>query len=170
MRRSGCSTVCSGSAKPTTAQLVDGDPKGRDDDTDIHPFAVPPGRIRCADDETRLPFNVKRGYPNRSIRDGRARYSNAPIVRRLGPSQCSPGALSGDQRARQVVIESIRDPYRRSHPSTFGEHGRKEALHRFVREWRLRLAPESQVLGGRPRLPARVRVTLEELAEHLGIS
>src|ERR1700730_16853779 len=52
------------------------------------------------------------------------------------------------------------------------DEGRKEALHRFVRERRMRLAPESHFLGERPRLPIRVgkRVTQEELAEHLEIS
>jgi transcriptional regulator with XRE-family HTH domain len=50
--------------------------------------------------------------------------------------------------------------------------GREEALHRFVRERRLRLAPESHFLGKSPRVPTRVGkvVTQEELAEHLGIS
>lgn len=49
---------------------------------------------------------------------------------------------------------------------------REEALHRFVRERRLRLAPESHFLGEHLRLGSRVgkRVTQEELAEHLGIS
>jgi hypothetical protein len=53
-----------------------------------------------------------------------------------------------------------------------GDDGREEALHRFVRERRMRLAPESPFLGKRPRLPIRVgkRVTQEELAEHLEIS
>jgi hypothetical protein len=53
-----------------------------------------------------------------------------------------------------------------------GDEGREEALHRFVRERRMRLAPESHFLGDRPRLPIRVgkRVTQEELAEHLEIS
>lgn len=45
-------------------------------------------------------------------------------------------------------------------------------MRRFVRERRTRLAPESEFLGERPRLPIRVgkRVTQEEVAEHLGIS
>jgi DNA-binding Xre family transcriptional regulator len=49
---------------------------------------------------------------------------------------------------------------------------REEALHRFVRERRLRIAPESQTLGDSPRFPTRIGkvVTQEELAEHLGIS
>jgi transcriptional regulator with XRE-family HTH domain len=49
---------------------------------------------------------------------------------------------------------------------------REEALHRFVRERRQRLAPESHFLGERPRLPTRIGkpVTQEEPAEHLGIS
>jgi transcriptional regulator with XRE-family HTH domain len=49
---------------------------------------------------------------------------------------------------------------------------REEALHRFVRERRLRLAPESHFLGESPRFPTRIgkRVTQEELADHLGIS
>jgi transcriptional regulator with XRE-family HTH domain len=49
---------------------------------------------------------------------------------------------------------------------------REEALGRFLRERRLRLAPESRVLGGRPRLSMRVGklVTQEEAAEHLEIS
>jgi DNA-binding XRE family transcriptional regulator len=53
-----------------------------------------------------------------------------------------------------------------------GTEARKEGLHRFVRERRLRLAPESPVLGGSPRYPTRIGkfVTQEELAEHLGIS
>jgi transcriptional regulator with XRE-family HTH domain len=53
-----------------------------------------------------------------------------------------------------------------------GADARKEALHRFVRQRRLRLARESQVLGEEPRYSSRVgkRVTQEELAEHLGIS
>jgi DNA-binding Xre family transcriptional regulator len=53
-----------------------------------------------------------------------------------------------------------------------GAEGREEALHRFVRERRLRLAPESRFLGDAPRFPTRVGkvVTQEELAEHLGIS
>jgi DNA-binding Xre family transcriptional regulator len=47
-----------------------------------------------------------------------------------------------------------------------------EALHRFVRERRLRIAPDSRFLGEAPRLPARIGklVTQEELADHLGIS
>src|ERR1700736_1681082 len=50
--------------------------------------------------------------------------------------------------------------------------GREEALHRFVRERRQRLVPESQFLGLVPRLPTRIGkpVTQEEVAEHLGIS
>jgi transcriptional regulator with XRE-family HTH domain len=53
-----------------------------------------------------------------------------------------------------------------------GAEGREEALHRFVRGRRLRLAPESPFLGESARLPNRVGkpVTQEELAEHLGIS
>jgi Helix-turn-helix domain len=53
-----------------------------------------------------------------------------------------------------------------------GAEARKAALHRFVRERRLRLAPESPVLGDSPRFPTRIGkfVTQEELAEHLGIS
>jgi transcriptional regulator with XRE-family HTH domain len=53
-----------------------------------------------------------------------------------------------------------------------GDESREEALHRFVRERRLRIAPESQFLGQRPRWPRRLgkRVTQEELADHLGIS
>jgi transcriptional regulator with XRE-family HTH domain len=49
---------------------------------------------------------------------------------------------------------------------------REEALHRFVRERRTRLAPESHFLGESPRFPTRIgkRVTQEELADHLGIS
>lgn len=49
---------------------------------------------------------------------------------------------------------------------------REGALHGFVRERRLRLAPESHFLGEHLRLGSRVgkRVTQEELAEHLGIS
>jgi transcriptional regulator with XRE-family HTH domain len=45
-------------------------------------------------------------------------------------------------------------------------------LHRFVRERRIRLAPDSHFLGERPRLPSLVGkpVTQEELAYHLGIS
>jgi transcriptional regulator with XRE-family HTH domain len=48
----------------------------------------------------------------------------------------------------------------------------RETLHRFVRERRLRLAPESRFLGESPRFPTRVgrTVTQEEIAEHLGIS
>lgn len=55
--------------------------------------------------------------------------------------------------------------------SSGGDEGR-EALHHFVRERRLRLPPESHVLGASARLPARVGrpVTQEELAEHLGVS
>jgi len=53
-----------------------------------------------------------------------------------------------------------------------GDTGREEALHRFVRERRMRLAPESRFLGESQRLPIRVGkpVTQEEIAEHLGIS
>jgi transcriptional regulator with XRE-family HTH domain len=53
-----------------------------------------------------------------------------------------------------------------------GAEAREEALHRFVRERRLRLAPESRFLGESPRFPTRIGrpVTQEELAEHLGIS
>jgi DNA-binding Xre family transcriptional regulator len=53
-----------------------------------------------------------------------------------------------------------------------GAEAREEALHRFVRERRLRLAPESPFLGDSPRFPTRIGrlVTQEELAEHLGIS
>jgi transcriptional regulator with XRE-family HTH domain len=49
---------------------------------------------------------------------------------------------------------------------------REETLRRFVRERRLRLAPESRFVGESPRLRTRIgkRVTQEELAEHLGIS
>jgi transcriptional regulator with XRE-family HTH domain len=45
-------------------------------------------------------------------------------------------------------------------------------FHRFVRERRLRLDPESHVLGESRRFPTRIGrpVTQEELAEHLGIS
>jgi transcriptional regulator with XRE-family HTH domain len=52
------------------------------------------------------------------------------------------------------------------------DEAREVALHRFVRERRIRLAPESELLGERPRLPNRVGklVTQEELAESLGIS
>jgi transcriptional regulator with XRE-family HTH domain len=52
------------------------------------------------------------------------------------------------------------------------ERRQQAALHRFVRERRLRLAPESQFIGESKRLPIRVgkAVTQEELAEHLGIS
>jgi DNA-binding XRE family transcriptional regulator len=47
-----------------------------------------------------------------------------------------------------------------------------EALHRFVRQRRLRLAADSRFLGESPRLPTRIGklVTQEELADHLGIS
>jgi transcriptional regulator with XRE-family HTH domain len=47
-----------------------------------------------------------------------------------------------------------------------------EALHRFVRERRLQIAPDSRFLGEHRRLPIRVGkpVSQEELAEHLGIS
>lgn len=53
-----------------------------------------------------------------------------------------------------------------------GAEAREEALHCFVRQRRLRLAPESSFLGKSPRFPTRVGklVTQEELAEHLGIS
>jgi transcriptional regulator with XRE-family HTH domain len=53
-----------------------------------------------------------------------------------------------------------------------GAEAREETLRRFVRERRLRIAPESHFLGESPRLPIRIgkRVTQEELAEHLGIS
>jgi transcriptional regulator with XRE-family HTH domain len=53
-----------------------------------------------------------------------------------------------------------------------GDEGHEEALHRFVRERRLQLAPESLFLGEQPRLPNRIGkpVTQEEIAEHLGIS
>jgi transcriptional regulator with XRE-family HTH domain len=63
---------------------------------------------------------------------------------------------------------SMIDLIDRSH----GPDRREERLRRFVREGRLRLAPESRFLGESPRLPIRVgkRVTQEELAEHLGIS
>lgn len=49
---------------------------------------------------------------------------------------------------------------------------REDALHRFVRERRQRIAPESQFLGESPRFPTRIgkAVTQEELADHLGIS
>jgi hypothetical protein len=55
---------------------------------------------------------------------------------------------------------------------TRGGPTREEALGRFLRERRLRLAPDSRVLGGRPRLSIRVGklVTQEEAAEHLEIS
>lgn len=63
------------------------------------------------------------------------------------------------------------NPHRRFHSSNDGDEGR-EALHRFVRERRLRLAPESRFLGEYPRWPSRIgrRVSQEELANHLGIS
>lgn len=53
-----------------------------------------------------------------------------------------------------------------------GSEARKEALHRFVRERRMRLAPDSLFLGESRRFPTRIGkvVTQEELAEHLGIS
>ena len=53
-----------------------------------------------------------------------------------------------------------------------GAGAREKTLHSFVRERRLRLAPESHALGESPRLPSRIgkRVTQEELAEHLEIS
>lgn len=53
-----------------------------------------------------------------------------------------------------------------------GAERRAEALHRFVRDRRLRLAPDSLFLAKQPRLPNRVGkpVTQEELAEHLGIT
>jgi transcriptional regulator with XRE-family HTH domain len=49
---------------------------------------------------------------------------------------------------------------------------RSGELHRFVREQRMQLAPESHCLGEFPRLPNRIgkRVTQEEVAEYLGIS
>lgn len=49
---------------------------------------------------------------------------------------------------------------------------RDEALHRFVRERRRRLAADSRFIGGSPRLPNRIGkvVTQEEIAEYLGIS
>jgi transcriptional regulator with XRE-family HTH domain len=49
---------------------------------------------------------------------------------------------------------------------------REQTLHRFVRERRLRLAPELCFLGESPRLPIRIGkpVTQEEVAEHLEIS
>jgi transcriptional regulator with XRE-family HTH domain len=52
------------------------------------------------------------------------------------------------------------------------DEGREGALHRFVRERRMRLAPGLEVLGECPRLPNRVGkpITQEELAEYLGIS
>jgi transcriptional regulator with XRE-family HTH domain len=55
---------------------------------------------------------------------------------------------------------------------TRGPEAREETLHCFVRERRMRIAPDSHFLGESPRLPIRVgkRVTQEELAEHLGIS
>jgi hypothetical protein len=55
-------------------------------------------------------------------------------------------------------------------PDSRGEND--GALGDFLRVRRLRLAPESRVLGGRPRLAVRVGkfVTQEEAAEHLGIS
>jgi transcriptional regulator with XRE-family HTH domain len=58
------------------------------------------------------------------------------------------------------------------HRSGYGDELREEALHRFVRERRMRLSPESHFLGERPRAPFRIgkRVTQEEFAEHLGIS
>jgi DNA-binding Xre family transcriptional regulator len=57
-------------------------------------------------------------------------------------------------------------------PDGDGVEAREEALHRFIRERRLRLAPESRFLGDAPRFPTRVgkAVTQEELADHLGIS
>jgi transcriptional regulator with XRE-family HTH domain len=62
--------------------------------------------------------------------------------------------------------------YGGSHGTGGGDEGREAALHRFVRERRMRLAPKSQFLGERPRLSNRIGkpVTQEELAEHLGIS
>lgn len=53
-----------------------------------------------------------------------------------------------------------------------GAEAREERLHRFVRERRIRLAPESHFLGEHRRFPARIGkpVTQEEVAEHLGIS
>jgi transcriptional regulator with XRE-family HTH domain len=49
---------------------------------------------------------------------------------------------------------------------------RNDTLHRFVRERRVRLAPESLFLGKHPRLPNRLGkpVTQEEIAEYLGIT
>jgi transcriptional regulator with XRE-family HTH domain len=68
------------------------------------------------------------------------------------------------------VITPLRNGSSRAHRSA--EEGREVALHRFVRERRMRLAPDSQSLAGRPRSRNRVgkRVTQEEFAEHLGIS
>jgi transcriptional regulator with XRE-family HTH domain len=53
-----------------------------------------------------------------------------------------------------------------------GGKGLGEVMHSFVRERRMRLAPDSRLLGEFPRLPIRVgkRVTQEEIAEHLGVS
>ncbi len=53
-----------------------------------------------------------------------------------------------------------------------GDEPCEDALHHFVRQRRMRLAPDSRSLGAQPRLPARIGkpVTQEELAEHLGIS
>jgi transcriptional regulator with XRE-family HTH domain len=53
-----------------------------------------------------------------------------------------------------------------------GAEAREERLHRFVRQRRMRLAPESHFLGEHRRLSARIGkpVTQEEIAEHLGIS
>ena len=66
----------------------------------------------------------------------------------------------------------MRSRYSESHQSSDGDEGRAEALHRFVRKRRMRLAPESHFLGERTRLPSRVGkpVTQEEIAHHLGIS
>jgi transcriptional regulator with XRE-family HTH domain len=68
--------------------------------------------------------------------------------------------------------DSTNTPNDRHHGSSSGDAEREQALHRFVRERRKQLAPESTFLGERPRLPFRVgkRVTQEEFAEYLGIS
>jgi transcriptional regulator with XRE-family HTH domain len=71
-----------------------------------------------------------------------------------------------------LVAETMRNQYSEAHRSSDGAEEREEALHRFVRERRLRLAPESLFLGEQRRLPNRVgkSVTQEEIAEHLGIT
>jgi transcriptional regulator with XRE-family HTH domain len=97
-----------------------------------------------------------------------------PAIDVSSTSATTNGTISSTKPSQRhhLETESKRNQWSRPHRSTDGAEGCEEALHRFVRERRLRLAPESLFLGERRRLPNRIGkpVTQEELAEHLGIT